>query len=388
MKQTTNKKLTKKLFTTIALLVLLVAFIPQFNLVHAADESTVDTEKALIFLQGVIKLDMTKYETTLIDKGTEYLPWLGEVAQTDGQYRLDATGSGIPSILTVTFTFFDKQLIALSIHEESQGPSLYKEQPATDLRDAVLDFLQRYQMHTSDAQITQMGNILETIEATSNTTKTVDNLSLAVFVENDRTVFTWSNTINDAGYSRLKIEFQNGQFSRFYDNRRSYKLGSSEVNISQEDAISIALEYAESVSYMYDEKEIADFNIVKEAIRSPKLDFLNKTSRWELFPCWIIDLPLDTIYPGQVSYIEVMLWADSGEVVSCEPLGYGFPYTPTPTLVSTQSAGNTQTDNNMLSVIYIVAACLATLIPIAVVGIVLKRKSKSTQSNTLFLENR
>ena len=54
------------------------------------------------------------------------------------------------------------------------------------------------------------------------------------------------------------------------------------------------------------------------------------------YPCWIVDLPLGEFYAGGVSYIEVMLWADSGEVISVEALGGGFPYeepypTPTPT---------------------------------------------------------
>ena len=79
-----------------------------------------------------------------------------------------------------------------------------------------------------------------------------------------------------------------------------------------------------SYSYTSDDKEVTDFCVVTEYIRS-SLSFLYKTDRLELYPCWIVDLPLDAIYPGSVAFIKVIIWADKGEVVSCEALGYGFP---------------------------------------------------------------
>ena len=97
----------------------------------------------------------------------------------------------------------------------------------------------------------------------------------------------------------------------------------------------------------------------------------------ELYPCWIVDLPLRTIYPGSVSYIEVMIWADTGEVISCNALGYGFPGEspyPTPTL-SAENNQVTNTDGVPLAV-YISGACIAIVIPIAIAVITLKRRSK------------
>src|SRR4030065_518984 len=123
-------------------------------------------------------------------------------------------------------------------------------------------------MLTGDAQLSQMRSILDTMDVASNSNKTVDNLNLEVWVKNNRTYLTWSNIVNGAEYSRLKFRFEDGLFASFYDDRRSYKLGSSEVNISQEEAVSIALKRVESYQYTNEDEEIANFKIVEEDIRS------------------------------------------------------------------------------------------------------------------------
>jgi hypothetical protein len=381
-RQMVNAVLNKKSYAVIVLLALLVSLSMQLNVAYSAEETVIDTGKVLNFLRDVVELDMAKYNAILVTKATNYWPMLSGVAQTTGQYSLDSTGfvdsTGEcgTSVLTVTFSFWDNKLISFDIYENSQGPPLYSKQPATDLTDAASNFLQRYQTYTGDTQLSQMSNLLDTVDVTSNTTKTAaDNLKLEVYVENDHTLFTWCNTLNGAGYSRLRLEFDNWGFSEFYDDRSFYKLGSSEVNISQEEAVSIALKSVEP--YQYTNKNgTANFNIVEENIRSRFL-FLNRTDHFVIYPCWVVDLPLGEFYAGGVSYIEVMLWADSGEVISIETLGGGYPYEE-PSSTPTPSTENTQLDNNgaVPSEMYIVAACVAIAILIAVVAVVLKKRSK------------
>ena len=162
----------------------------------------------------MFQLDTTKYEARLTTEATEYWPKLGGIAETTGQYTLDSTGlvdstgqsgtnsTGLvdstgecgTSILEVNFMFWDEELVMCSFYEVSQGPPLYSKQPVTDLSDAASGFLQRYQTHTGDAQLAQMRSVLDTVEVTSNMTKTVDNLSLEVYVEDDKTFFAWGNT--------------------------------------------------------------------------------------------------------------------------------------------------------------------------------------------------
>lgn len=380
--------------TKMATCVLLVLFststFAALNVVHASVETPVDTEEVLMFLKDVVQLDMSKYEARLSTKATNYWSWFGEVAHTSGQYVLDSTSIGGTSILTVTFTFWDQELVSCAYYEVSQGPTLYSRQPATDLINAASDFLQRYQTYTGDAQLTQMRSTIDGVKVTSNMTKTIDSLKLEVLFEershDNKTLFSWSNTLNSADYSRLRLEFRNGEFSEFGDDRSFYKLGSSEVNISREEAVSIALERVKSYSYPYNDEKITGFEIVEEQIRS-KPSFLNRTERMVLYPCWIVDLPLNRIYPDSVAYIKVLIWADKGEVISCEAMGYGFPSeyfdsTPSPTPVNTPllmspSPQNTQANNNIApATMYIVAACVIIVVSIAVIAVVFKGKRR------------
>lgn len=374
-----NLVLIKKSYAVIVISVLLAALFIQVNVASAAEGTVIDTGEVLVFLRDVVQIDTAKYEVRLTTNSTKYWPELGGVAQTTGQYALDssglvdATGECGKSILTVSFAFWDEELISCSFYEVSQGPPMYSEQPVADLSAAASGFLQRYQAYTGDAQLAQMRSLLDTVEVTSNSTKTVDNLRLEVRVENDKTFFIWGNVLNGTDYSRLRLEFQDGQFARFYDDRRFYKLGSSEVNISEEQAVSIALEHVENFSYVYQGEAITNLIINEGLIRAPTLNFLNGTDRFELYPCWIVDLPLDDLYPGDIAFIKVLLWADSGEVISAEALGYGFPHDPAST-----PPDSTQPDNNgaVPSAVYIAAACVAIAIPIAVVAVVLKKRRK------------
>ncbi len=78
----------------------------------------------------------------------------------------------------------------------------------------------------------------------------------------------------------------------------------------------------ETFSYTYRGEQVADFNVAEKHVQS-KISFLNRTQFNVLYPIWLVDLPLAGIYPGSVSYFNIMIWADSGEVVKCLPLGYG-----------------------------------------------------------------
>ena len=272
--------------------------------------------------------------------------------------------------------FWDDKLLSFFIYENSQGPRLYSKQPVTDLSGAAEGFLQRYQTYTEDSQLSKMKSLLDTVDVNSNTTRRTDDLSLEVEVKYNHMYLTWSNTLNEEGYSRLSLKFDKWGLSKYYDDRSFYKLGSSEVNISQEEAHNIALKSVKSYQYTSEDEEKVNFNILEELIYS-RFDFLNRTDRFVKYPIWIVDLPLSEFYAGGVSYIEVMLWADSGEVISIEALGGGYAYEE-PSSTPTPSTENTQLDNNgaVPSEAYIVAACVAIAVSITVVAVAFKKKSK------------
>lgn len=373
----------KKIPTIIILISVLIVLSAQLRVAYTS-ETPADTRKVLAFLSDVVQLDTAKYEARLPSTFVNYWPWLGGIAQTTGEYVLDSSGLGGHSILTVGFTFWDKELITCYLREESQGPLYYNQQPATNLSDAAGDFLQRYQKYSGDPELAKMKSILETVETNVNATKIIDNVKLEVSVEPQRTLFTWTNSINGADFSRLILEFRDGFFSEFSDDREFRTIGSTEVNISEEDAVSIAIEYVKNYSYKFDGIEVSASNIVQDKIRT-QMQVLNKSKPMELYPCWTVDLPLDKVYPGFVTYFEVNLWADTGEVVRCLALGSGGPWeSPTgpssviPGESTTDPAStNDQTNNNtgQSNALYLVAA-VAISITVATAAVVLKKRRK------------
>jgi hypothetical protein len=361
--------LNKPFQVVIVLSVLLGAFVVPLDVAEAAQP--VDTDEVLDFLDEVVGLALSKYQATLTANSSLLM------FQTTGQYRLDSTGLLISpdrcgtSILTVSFTFWGSTLTTCSFSELSQGPAYYALPLASNVKDAALGFLQRYQTYSGDAQLTQIRTLLEKSDFSVNSTETVDNLLIEVNVEGNRTQITCGNALNDADYSRLRLTLEGAEVTGFHDDRGIYTLGSSAVNTSPQEAQDIALQHA-TTNFSISASEIA-----QEHIRS-RVSFLSRGDYTVLYPIWIVDLPLTSVHQGGVSYIEVMLWADSGEVISCEALGYGISNFDTPAASETPdySSPTDSDETSTPNAIYLLLVTVALIIlPFAFVF--LKKRTKT-----------
>jgi hypothetical protein len=336
----------KKNISALIIVTILLLSVLQISAVSAATdtvESPADTNDVVDFITDVLQLDMTQYNATVTTLGVRYRDWLGGLAQTNGRCTLDSTGSGGTSLLDVTFQFVDKTLVSCNLYIK-QGSVLYSQKQPTDSIEAAKGFLERYQAFYSNQDLSEMTSILSTVSLGENTTKTSENLSLEVTVQTSSTQYVWSNMANGVAFSNLVLKFENGEFKMFSDDRSYSSIGSTEVNIVEDDAIQIALSAVKDYSYIYDNKEVSDFVVVEKYI-SAEMQVQNRSSSkpLEMFPFWLINLPLDTIYPGRIYYFEVKVWADTGEVFSCLPLGYGDdvrftqPPSASPTTIYTNS---------------------------------------------------
>ncbi|MCL2135756.1 MAG: hypothetical protein FWH37_09495 [Candidatus Bathyarchaeota archaeon] len=371
----------KKIFTATVLVLLLYTSAVGMSANAVEIPDNVDPTKVINFLKDIFQIDTDKYDTILLKSSTR--PW-NDVAQTVGQYGLmysDYDNGADSSALTVTFNFWNSELIDCSLQRTNYDDGIihYTQKPENDLRKHITGVLQRYQTHTKDEQITQMINLLKTADLKDGYTNANDNLQLTIQVVNKNTYLTWSNTVNGVSYSRLNLRFTNGELTGFRDDRAFYSLGSDVVKISEEQAISVALEQAASLSYTYDDEVITGFDIVKEQILV-QASAMARSSESLLvrYPIWIVDLPLSDVYPGMVSFIRVMLWADTGEVISVQPLGAGFPndYDNLTQISSSFQDGESSSGNSTPLVVYFVGACLVIIISIALIVIVLKRRNK------------
>jgi len=383
--------MNKKTFAVTVLLILLCTSAIG-SIVNAAIEvpqkietpKDVDTTKVLNFLRDIFQIDTTKYDATLLSASTR--PW-NDVAYTTGQYDLaycDYDNFVVGSCsLTVSFGFWNSDFVDCSLYPApNDGLLHYVQKPDGDLRKTATGVLQRYQAYNKDEQINQMINLLKTADFTNGYTKTTDNLQLSVTVNDYATYLRWSNTINGASYSSLGLGFRNGELMDFSDDRAFYVLGSSVVSVSREQAIGVALEQAAGFSYRVGDEVVSGFDVVSEYIQVQS-STLPRPSESLLvrYPIWIVDLPLNQMYPGMISVIRVMLWADTGEVISVQPLGAGFPNTYLDDSAhgsssSLQYNGLSSIANNKHLIVYLAGACIAIISSIAIAVVVFKRRNK------------
>ena len=121
----------------------------------------------------------------------------------------------------------------------------------------------------------------------------------------------------------VSLSIDNGVLETLTDGWYLFNVGSTEINVSEEEAMTIALNYLEDYSWtiIMDGQfvEVNDFIVLQE----PRIVQLLPHSReeaLELVPYWYITFYLNKVYPGNINCIGVGIWADTGEVRDCQTL--------------------------------------------------------------------
>jgi hypothetical protein len=373
----------KKNLVKVQVLILATALtllLAQVSIVQSATLSTQD--KALAFITDVFQLDMTKYNATLATYSVDYPNELKGIQQEHVKYDLRASGSHV----TAFCQFNNGSLTACSITAMS-GSFLYTCQSETNF-DMARGILERYQTYAENTNLKQMVDLLQAVSANKNESKTLGNLKLEVTTDAYHTAYDWKYTFNGVDYNAVSIIYQdNGVF--FSDYLSLYKIGKTDVNISKDQAIDIAMKYIETYSFTgivnSEGKdlsvEISGFNVTKELTEANLVT--NFRDLLTLYPCWNIKLYLDQkqpyanyTYPSGVYALYIGIWADNGEVFTCTPLAVGgiIPSSESASEASSLPEGNTATQPLNQGVL--VAIIIAILIGAMAMAAVAYKKSK------------
>jgi hypothetical protein len=368
--------LLKKHHAALFLAIILVFSFAQLTIVHSIEPD--DLDEVIAFLEDVINLDVTKYDVELLGTTVSNPPELGGLTQITGKYALQSKTSK----LDVLFKFRNSTL-SWCLLRVVDGLPHYKLQSSTNVRDNAIDFLQKYQTYTGDSELETMENMLDTVDTTKNATQTTDNVKITVTNTVESTSFEWKHSFNGADYAGMTVSFRNGSFHSFSDKRNIYTIGGTDVNISKEEAKILSYKYVENLTWTVGDEEVTDFNIVKEGT-DPELLTRSREEPLKLYPCWYVLLYLDDLYPGNVRHIQVMFWADTGEVIDCQPLSLGGG--PSQQLTNTEASSTTEQsaslptqqkdDTPLLTYTPIIATVAATIITIAIVIVIRKKKHK------------
>jgi hypothetical protein len=366
----------KKVVLTLLLAMLLVVSFA--NIVTASPPPQILTEEdkilvnnALQFLTDVANINTSSYQTKVhVANGAP-----GVYSGKTLKFNL----SSATSLLDVLAEFTYGKLFWCTIRPIKGSPAL-NHPASSDVLNAAKDTLDKLQAFSARDYLPTFQNMLNSITELQNSKTTNGGYTQEIATSGNTLKISWEPFANGLSnpQNKLTFEFKNGNLEFFCNYLDMYQIGSSEVKISEEQAIQIAAERARAFSWAQDNETVSNVTVLdKIAIASISLQNRGNNT---LYPKWNILLPLDKEYPGGITAFRATIWADTGEISYFTPIGfYGDPIavppsepqqTPTPT---TQGAS----ENNQAAApdsFIIGAAIVATTIIIIVGYLFYKRK--------------
>ncbi|MEM3054094.1 MAG: hypothetical protein QXM52_00110 [Candidatus Bathyarchaeia archaeon] len=332
----------------------------------AYSPESVASEKALTFLKDIVMLDLRSYNVKLA-KYNNYFDHISRYVVEEISYNLTCSRNTIEAV----FEFMNGTLIFCKLYRTADSKIYFQTSP-TNILDAIKGLMRRYQAYSGAAYLQKMRDMLDTVTELKPMASTSGNVKLRIRNNGPYTYIEWIYTANgiDVERKRVIFAFYNGFFERFADTWDLYKVGTTDLKVSRDEAIRIAREYAYTHPYTFGGVPV-NFTILDEPV-SAELS-MEPREGYTLYPWWNIRLYLDKVYPGNVGSIQVTLWADTGEVTHCEAISIGGTPIPTPpSEPPTESAPDSSSSQNNPNPLFILAA----IIVVAIAFIAIKKKRK------------
>ena len=277
-------------------------------------------QKALGFLGEVVGLDLAKYDVEL-KSYKDYSSYANGLCDSEITYKLTSEKD------QMSFNFFIKENAKFICRVSDARGSKILTQSAAGMLDAAKGFMDRYQ-EFAGGYIQPLKEILYNATELKNMTSVVDDLKFKIEIDSlmkDFVLFQWMYTPNGIynRHTRISLMYHNGVLEQFSDNWNDCVVGSSEVNISKEQAIDIAKEHIAAYSYPFGNKTIDNLTIgdTTEWVSTNLSMEIKKDN--QLYPIWELLIPLAKVYPGFATAMRVYLWADTGELSLIEKSGGG-----------------------------------------------------------------
>ena len=301
------KTLEKIFLVAPPLLVVMFLFlvvVEPFSLQHS-ELST--EEKALAVMTDVIGIDLSSYNVELCRNYSDFyncLFW----------ENVDYTIESDESEMQVMITFGNHTLIHWDLVQIGSSPLLpvYVEPLPANTLDVVKDALQRYRAYSEASIVEEALNVLDTVTELKTMNATVGDLKMQVTESDGLMNINWVRTINGLDFPiGLGISLTNGVIDGFSDQSRFFKIGSADVNISREEAISIARDEAKK----YSSVNLWGIGTLRFRVKEEPLIVSLRvgTGNFTMYPLWYIWFPADPEVHS-ITGVEVYMRADTGEI--------------------------------------------------------------------------
>jgi hypothetical protein len=338
-----------KAIGSLVLALMLLSLVMQVTLVQSVTSDA--PEKTMQILKDVLQIDIEKYETELTRYNT----------RTPDPYS-SILPDGMPDT-TVTYTIKNdgnvgtaygmfKNNILTSCRFSIPNAQVIYAQPIENYAKAAQGILERYQEFLGDSSLTDMIEATETVkidaikaaDTLNDTILTAIDMKLEIKAAEHRTSFLWMHTFNGVDYKEVLVSFEPSRIN-LYEYGSRYKIGSTEVAVSEQQAIDIALSYIEN-DYSYNAVggteenrtvvKVSDFIVDMDRIETR----ISASERADglLYPNWKVTVGLGKGYPGNVYAISIFIQADSGEIFDCAAEAVGGYIENEPSPIATPSA--------------------------------------------------
>jgi len=274
--------------------------------------------EGLTSLSNTLGLNMPEY-SDITSQSYPLRQYADAVPQEEIRYQLQSPTSTID----VLCSFVNGQLRMIHILENEGRLHLVK--PTENIIEMTKNILDNCAQYTKDPIYTQLRTLLNEVQPNQDLTLISENIKLEVTNTDQGTTFRWTYTTNgvDAPDKCVAMHYKDNSLSYFIDNWNIYKIANTNLNLTEAEAIEIALQAADAYSWKIGADEYAvevkNFNVTQAMIMDTYLMNMPhiENIRGELltlYPLCHVWVSLDKFYPGNVYGIEVFIWADTKEV--------------------------------------------------------------------------
>jgi hypothetical protein len=253
---------------------------------------------------------------------SDMLTWrtdFGGVPEETVQYSLKSSYSN----LNLNFRFRNNHFSRYDLTMVESSPIFAQIQPNDVLQNAKYT-LSRYKAYAGDSYLTNMSNILNTLGVLNETSVTQGNIKLQVHTTMGTVTFTWMHTLDGQDFEAKGVQmvFQNNVLTTLRDDYFLFTVGSTQLSISQEDAVTRAKDYVKTLTYQINGRSVTGFSTVDPPM---KVDFAphNRGNSVGLYPYWYVEMKLTETYDGGINVVTVGVWGDTGQIADWQMLSSG-----------------------------------------------------------------
>ncbi len=267
------------------------------------------------FLENVTKLDVSNYT---LSRGNDVITTsFGGVPEETVKYTARSTYSNLDLTLRFRNNHFNRYTMVMV----ESAPIFTQVQPNDVLQNAKFT-LARYKSYAGDPYLANMSNILNAVGVLNQTEIIQGNIKLRIQISLGTATFTFMYTENGLDFETkgFKMVFQNNILTEMTDGYFLFTIGSTQLSISKEQAITMAKDYVKTMSYPINGQTVTGFATVDPPIKVDFAPHNRDSNSVALFPYWYVEMSLTQTYGGGINVVTVGVWADTGQIADWQML--------------------------------------------------------------------